>query len=284
MKPHRSHRLSHGLSRRVAALTATLLLILSASCQAGAGIGTSQRASIDETFEASAVELNGIAGRVHIQLHDGHGIRLRAEGPKRWINDLVRRTEERVLVMNAGSLTGSSVNIATGPGARAETRIGSLNITPNGGVSVGGMAEAPPEVELFVPQGTPLTVTAAVGKWEIAALKAPLALEVAGAEVSAGAMTDAHLSVRGSGDITVARVEGDLNADVAGSGNIKILGGAVNALKASIVGTGSVLVQAPAERADLAVSGLGSIEVQKVRQEPKVRISGLGTVRTGYRP
>ena len=127
-------------------------------------------------------------------------------------------------------------------------------------------------------------MTAAVGKWEIAALKAPLTLGVAGAEVSAGAMTDAHLSVRGSGDITVARVEGDLNADVAGSGNIKVLGGAVNVLKASIAGTGSVLVQAPAERADLAVSGLGSIEVQKVRQEPKVRISGLGTVRTGYRP
>jgi len=276
---HRSHLL--------AVLTAAFLLTLSSSSWAEAGI--SQRASIDETFEASAAELIGVAGRVHIRLYNGHGIRLRAEGPKRWISDLVRRTEESVLVVNAGSLDGSSVNIATGPGARAETHIGSLSIMSDGGVSVGGVstsgvAEAPPEVELFVPPGTPLTVTAAVGQWEIEALKAPLTLEVAGAEVSAGAVTDARLSVRGSGDIKVARVDGDLHADVAGSGSITVLSGTVTNLKASIAGTGSVLVQAPAEHADLAVSGVGSIEVQKVRQEPKVRISGLGTVRTGYRP
>ena len=45
---------------------------------------------------------------------------------------------------------------------------------------------------MFVPPGTPLTATVAAGQWDIAALKAPLALEVAGAEVSAGAMTDAR--------------------------------------------------------------------------------------------
>jgi hypothetical protein len=276
MKRHRSHRL--------AVLTAAILLTTSASAASWAASGTGQRSSIDETFEADAAELIGIAGRVHVRLHDGHGIRLKADGPKRWISDLVRRTEENVLVVNGGSLSGSSLNIATGPGARAETRIGSISILSDGGASTGGAAEDPPEVELFVPSGTPLMVTAAVGQWDIAALKAPLSLEVAGAEVSAGAMTDARLSVRGSGDIKVARVDGDLQAHVVGSGSITVLAGTVNTMKASIAGTGNVLVQAPADRADLAVSGVGSIEVQKVWQEPKVRISGLGMVRTGYRP
>lgn len=111
-----------------------------------------------------------------------------------------------------------------------------------------------------------------------------LSFELVGGEVRAGAMTSARLSVRGGGEIEVARVDGDLHADIAGSGSITVLAGSVTSLKSSIAGTGSVIVQAPAERAELAVSGVGSIEVQKVRQEPKVRISGLGTVRTGYRP
>lgn len=272
----------------LAVLTAALLLTASASSSSQAGSGAIQRASIDETFEAGSAELIGVAGRVSIRLHDGHDIRLRAEGPKRWISDLVRRTEAGVLVVNAGSLSGSvggsAVTIASGPGARAETRIGSLSITSDGGVAIGGSTEAPPEVELYVPPGTPLTVTGAVGEWDIAALKAPLALELMGGKVRAGAMTSARLSVRGGGEIEIARVDGDLHADIAGSGSITVLAGAVTSLKSSIAGTGSVVVQAPAERAELAVSGVGSIEVQKVRQEPKVRISGLGTVRTGYRP
>lgn len=266
----------------LAAMTAVLLLTTSASSWAGSGTG--QRASIDESFDASAAELIGVAGHVSIRHHDGHDIRLRAEGPKRWISDLVRRTEAGVLVVNAGSLGGSAINIASGPGARAETRIGSLTITSEGGVAIGGSADDPPKVELYVPTGTPLTVTAAAGEWDIVALKAPLSFELVGGEVRAGAMTSARLSVRGGGQIEVARVDGDLHADIAGSGSITVLAGSVTSLKSSIAGTGSVIVQAPAERAELAVSGVGSIEVQKVRQEPKVRISGLGTVRTGYRP
>lgn len=268
----------------LAALSAVLLLTTSASSSSWAKSGTGQRASIDESFDASAAELIGVAGHVSIRLHDGHDIRLRAEGPKRWISDLVRRTEAGVLVVNARSLSGSAINIVSGPGARAETRIGSLTITSEGGVAIGGSAEDAPEVELYVPTGTPLTVTAAAGEWDIAALKAPLSFELIGGEVRAGAMTSARLSVRGGGEIEVARVDGDLHADIAGSGTITVLAGSVTSLKSSIAGTGSVVVQAPAERAELAVSGVGSIEVQKVRQEPKVRISGLGTVRTGYRP
>jgi hypothetical protein len=267
MKRHHPHWL--------AVLTAAILLTMSASASCRAESRTSQRASIDETFEAGAAELIGVAGRVYVLLHDGHGIRLRAEGPKRWISDLVRRMEAGVLVVNGGSLDD---------GSPVETSVGSRNVKPDGGVASGGAAEDPPEIELFVPVGTPLTATAASGRWEIAPLKASLALEVVGAEVSAGAMTDARLSVRGGGDIKVAEVEGDLYADIAGSGSITVLSGVVNNLKAGVAGTGSVLVQAPAERADLAVSGDGSIEVLKVLREPKVRISGLGTVRTGYRP
>ena len=270
MKRHHPHCLTV-----LAALTVAIPLTMSASASCRAESRTSQRASIDETFEAGAAELIGIAGRVHVLLHEEHGIRLRAEGPKRWITDLVRRTEAGVLVVNGGSLDD---------GSPVDTRVGSRNVLTDGGAANGGAAEDPPEIELFVPVGTPLTATATGGHWEIAALRAPLALEVVGAEVSAGAMTDARLSVRGGGDIKVAEVEGDLYADVAGSGSITVLAGVVNNLKAGVAGTGSVLVQTPAERADLAVSGDGSIEVRKVLREPKVRISGLGTVRTGYRP
>ena len=122
MKCHHPHWLV------VLAAAIPLTMPTSASCRAESR--TSQRASIDETFEADAAELIGIAGRVHVLLHDEHGIRLRAEGPKRWISDLVRRTEAGVLVVNGGSLDGSSVNIAAGPGALAETRVDSRNAKP----------------------------------------------------------------------------------------------------------------------------------------------------------
>jgi hypothetical protein len=60
----------------LAVLTAALLLTASASTSSWAGSGAIQRASIDETFEAGAAELIGVAGRVSIRLHDGHDIRL----------------------------------------------------------------------------------------------------------------------------------------------------------------------------------------------------------------
>lgn len=61
----------------LAAMTAVLLLTTSASSWAGSGTG--QRASIDESFDANAAELIGVAGHVSIRHHDGHDIRLRAE-------------------------------------------------------------------------------------------------------------------------------------------------------------------------------------------------------------
>lgn len=54
-------------------------------------------------------------------------------------------------------------------------------------------------------------------------------------------------------------------------------------LTASIAGTGTIRVQAPAERADLSISGIGTIDADRIARKPSVRVSGVGTVRTGFR-
>ncbi|EWY38076.1 hypothetical protein N825_15195 [Skermanella stibiiresistens SB22] len=264
------------LGRQLAAAVLTTGLVT------GAAAAARDRASIDETFTAKAADLRGVAGHVHVRLHDGPGIRLKAEGPRSWMGELSRRTERGTLVVTAGSLSvassGSSVNIASGFGARAVSQIGGFTL------SSGDQGEDDlPEVELWVPRGTPLTATGMVGDWEIGDLKAPVRLDVSSGRVTAGAVTDGDLSVHGGGTVAVARVDGDLDADLAGAGGITVGGGKVGMLKASITGTGSIRVQAPVERADLSISGIGSIDVDRIREEPTVRVSGLGTVRTGSR-
>lgn len=239
------------------------------------------RATIDESFGAGALDLRGVAARVNVRLHDSGTIRLRATGPASWIGDLSRHAEDGALVVSAAPVqsfrAGSAVTIASGFGARAVTRIGGLTMTSE---ATGG---DPPEVELWVPAGTPLTVTGAVGEWDIADLRAPLTIEVTAGQIAVGAVTDGRVRVLGSGAVTVARVDGDLTADLSGAGDITVAGGRVDMLTASIAGTGTIRVRAPAESADLSISGIGTIDADRIARKPSVRVSGVGTVRTGFR-
>lgn len=260
-----------------------LLATVMMACALAAGPASARdRTTIDESFGAGALDLRGLAARVNVRLHDSGTIRLRATGPASWIGDLSRHAEDGALVVSAGPVqgfrAGSAVTIATGFGARAVTRIGGLTMATEG-TGDGDL----PEVELWVPAGTPLTATSTVGEWDIADLRAPLTIEVAAGQVAAGAVTDATVRILGSGAVTVARVDGDLGADLSGAGDITVAGGRVDMLTASIAGTGTIRVQAPAERADLAISGIGTIDADRIVRKPSVRVSGVGTVRTGFR-
>ena len=148
MKPHRSHWLLHGLSHRLAVLTAAFLLTCPVRMLGRGSEPVIEPVSM-RLSKPAPLNLTPSPARVYIRLYDGYGIRLRAEGPKRWISDLVRRTEARVLVVNAGSqrIVGqyrgrsgcSGRNPHRVPGHDVERRV----------------AEAPPEVELFVPPKAP---------------------------------------------------------------------------------------------------------------------------------
>jgi len=244
--------------------------------------GAELRATIDENHKATAAVLEGLAGKISIRTHDGPGIRLKAEGSKSWIDGLGRGVNHGTLVLSAPETTMSTANsnmtIAMVPGARAETRIGTVATQAQG-----EKADELPDVILWMPVGTPLTITGAVGDWDIGSLTAPLNLEVSSAQISAGAISRGRLAIRGSGDITVERVDGDLTTSIAGSGSIAVLAGQVDHLTASVAGSGAININAPADHADLNLSGMGSIDVAKVNHQPTVQISGLGTVRTGVR-
>jgi len=244
--------------------------------------GAEMRATIDENHKATAAVLEGLAGKVSVRTHDGPGIRLKAEGPKSWIDSLGRDVNHGTLVVRAPETTvstpNSTVTIAMSPGARAETRIGTVTTQVQG-----DKADELPDVILWMPVGTPLTVTGAVGDWDIGSLTAPLSLEVSSAQISIGTISRGRLAIRGSGDITVERVDGDLTASIAGSGSIAVLAGRVDHLTASVTGSGAISITAPADHADLNLSGRGSIDVSKVNHQPTVQMSGLGTVRTGVR-
>lgn len=259
-----------------------LATVMMAFALAAGPASARDRATIDESFGAGALDLRGLAARVHVRLHDSGTIRLRATGPASWIDDLSRYAKDGALVVTAAPVqgfgAGSAVTIATGFGARAVTRVGGLTIRSEG-TGDGDL----PEVELWVPAGTPMTATGAVGEWDIADLRAPLAIEVTAGQAAAGAVTDATVRILGSGAVTVARVDGDLTADLSGAGDITVGGGRVDMLTASIAGTGTIRVQAPADRADLSISGIGTIDADRIARKPSVRVSGVGTVRTGLR-
>ncbi len=86
-----------------------------------------------------------------------------------------------------------------------------------------------------------------------------------------------HLSLQGSGNITVNAVENKkLDISIAGSGNVDILDGAVNDLHLSISGSGNINMQGvDTDKATTHTSGSGTIKLS-VNTELNAKISGSG--------
>lgn len=111
---------------------------------------------------------------------------------------------------------------------------------------------------------------------------------------------NANIDIAGSGSAELAALNGDLQADGAGSGNVAVRGGAlaraeidlagsgdveisapVQALNVSIVGSGDVVVNGAVGDIDADIAGSGGVRAQSVTGAVRQQVWGSGSVRIG---
>lgn len=155
------------------------------------------------------------------------------------------------------------------------------------------------EVNITLPQGTPIDVRNYIGDATIGDTKADLRFNATSGDTKIGEVATADLSIAGSGDIAFSRVNGRFEASIAGSGSVKggdvgdatleIAGGGeiyvgnVNGgLEIDVAGSGDVVAASVNGRVDIDVAGSGDVRIDGGKADPfNVDIAGSGDVKFG---
>lgn len=141
-------------------------------------------------------------------------------------------------------------------------------------------------------------------QWTIADVTGDAALRESGAgsvRMGASSRLDLHLSgasrvhaarvrqrldarLSGAGGVQIDEASGVIDARVSGVGQVKVAGGRVSKLSASVSGVGGVEFDGVAESLDASISGLGGVRVREVTGPITKSVTGGGSVRVGNRP
>lgn len=132
-------------------------------------------------------------------------------------------------------------------------------------------------VTITVAIGTPVKVDNYIGDAEIGDIEASLKMNTSGGEVRAGRVTDANVSIAGSGDIIVGAVSGNLDASIAGSGSVTT--GDTHSADVEIAGGGEVKVGTVSGDFDIDIAGSGEVYATSVHGKVSIDVAGSGDVR-----
>ncbi len=107
-----------------------------------------------------------------------------------------------------------------------------------------------------------------------------LSADVAGsAEVTVGAVAEgADVDLAGSGSVEIASLNGELTTDGAGSGNVRVLAGAVTTANIDMAGSGDVDIAASVQTLRVSMVGSGDVDVTNTVGDIEAEIAGSGNV------
>jgi hypothetical protein len=136
-----------------------------------------------------------------------------------------------------------------------------------------------------VPLGTTVKVGKLIGQATIGDIEGDLVINANGSTtVKAGKVKNLSISISGSADVDITSVNGTVEAQVSGSGDVRILGGEAKAFNATVSGSGDITFNGVAETANMGASGSGDIYLAECLSTPNKRESGNGEVRVGRAP
>lgn len=97
-------------------------------------------------------------------------------------------------------------------------------------------------------------------------------------DIKLASVKNLHSAIDGSGEITVANVNGDVALSIRGDGKYVLQKGSISHLKAIIQGTGDVDIKANVKDADLKSEGAGTMHLATVTGQLSQSMSGAGTI------
>lgn len=245
-----------------------------------------------KAYNATALDVQDVEADVDIQPINGLEMRVTINGLKSAVEDVDVRLQDNTVVMRGKQNGGTHVRganvIISGSGGSISVggsvvSIGGRRIVAgHSTVVMSGAGESDTKVTVGIPKGSAVKVVGVQGKVIIGDTDGALHASVLGCDnIKAGKVRDATLSVRGSGNIYVDAVNGNLSMNIKGSGNILVRGGSVGVLNANIMGSGDARFNGEAVDANLSVMGSGDIDVASVKNKPNKTVMGHGDINVG---
>ncbi len=243
-----------------------------------------------QVFTGRAVDISGISADVDITI--GEKLSIMIEGPETEVDAIKFAQRGDRLVVEVSDVGGegdrSGINISSGRsgvfvsgtirGAHMVVNSGNINVVSMSS----GKGSSSTKVSITVPHGAEVNAQDIDGKTTIGDTEGPVQASVRGhGDFTIGKIGDATLSIQGGGNITVANVNGNLNINLQGSGDVRVKNGTVRSLSVNLMGSGDVKFGGKAENASLSVMGSGDIDVVHVTNRPSIRAMGSGDVKVG---
>ncbi len=121
--------------------------------------------------------------------------------------------------------------------------------------------------------------TAGCGGWTVANVDGPLNINVAGSgDVRAGVSRSLEVDVAGSGDVSVGAT-GAAEVSIAGSGDV-VIASVTGNFESSVAGSGDILVRGGrADRLEVNIMGGGDVDFRAPAATAEINIMGGGDVR-----
>jgi len=132
-------------------------------------------------------------------------------------------------------------------------------------------------IKLMVPRGSAVRIEDLVGDAQIGDTMGSLHFGAVATNSVIGRVSDAHVSLAGSGSVKIGDIAGDLHAETAGSG--KIVVGNTRSIHADVAGAGSIEAGQVNGDIKLDIAGSGDFNAKSVKGALNVDIAGSGSVR-----
>ncbi len=218
--------------------------------------------TLNQNFQANRLQIDALIAHLSVKVQDGAtGMNVAVDGTQDMVQKLRMSAQGDTLVLSMDSARGDWW------GEMWDwTSVDSDDL----------------QVTVTVAPGTPVRVEHFIGDATIGDIKAEIKFNSTGGETTIGEVTRAELSIAGSGDISLARATGQIEASIAGSGSIRT--GDTGEAAIDIAGGGDVVMGVVSGGLNIDVAGSGEVSVKSVNGEVDIDVAGSGDVRidSGY--
>ena len=261
--------------------------------------------TIEKSFQGLELELNKLNAIIDIKPYDGTDIKVVAKGFASIIDNLLwSHRDGRVTISSKDSDSGNTTifgknsffgNIFSGDVVRGniitgnKIMMGHSNVIMSNSIVSSGSKSAGLSLDIQVPLGCSVDIIKVDGHVSIGDTLGRLLVKIKGrCMVKAGKIAMIKADINGSGELDVESIDhchkfaaNDATLKIDGSGDIRIKGGNINELNATISGSGNIKIGAVVQSADLNISGSGDIRVKQVVNKPYKNKSGSGSIKVG---
>lgn len=241
-----------------------------------------------KSYAAESLDVRDVVADVEVRVNHNKGIEVTITGPTSNVKAIRVEVHGTTLcivgqggMLKSGGVTISGRNnrVTTIGNIRASRLSVSGSIVIGSGITING-GGGRTKILVRVPARTSVGLSDITGESNIGDTEGDLRVVSTGSDdVNVGNVAKADIIVGGSGDVSVDRVNGELNMSLTGSGEVNVSDGNVALLRINSTGSGDATFRGRAENAILTSTGSGDIRVAFVEHQPRVKKTGSGDIR-----